>query len=290
MAPNILMFLQLADVPAGCYKITMTGPDGTTVCQNEMALQSGVTQTASFQSMYTTATVTTETATTEMATPNTFPRFKELPAEIRRQIWALSLSEPRVFWPTEEVLSDYFVGVSVSHKPPAMRQVCLEARQVSQARGVFAFGSHGSIMKGLWFDFFSDIILMTDVSDANEYVQAIDNARNVALFWREALDLLDIQILKNFIGECPKCRRIIAITTGSCIDRFSDMKLFTIQDNETVERETEDWGTIRDKIHRAWRKESALQLLGITEAQLPRIEAMEAMSIGGKVEKFERWF
>ncbi|KAM0246303.1 hypothetical protein ACHAP5_004776 [Fusarium lateritium] len=278
MAPNISMSLQLADVPAGCYKITITGPGDTTVCHHEIALLSGVTQTASFQSTYTTTT----------ATSKTFPRFKELPAEIRRQIWELSLSEPRIFWPNYEVHNENFVGVSFSHKPPLMRQVCMEARQVSQARGVVSFGSHGSIMKGLWFDFFSDIIFMNDVSDENEFVQAVDNARNVALIWHEALNLIDVKTLKRFIEKHPKCHRIIAIAAGDCIDCFSDMKLFTIQDKETFGFDTEDWGTIRDRLYRAWRKKKALRLLGITEAQLPRIEAMEAISICKKVEKGEK--
>ncbi|SPJ78033.1 uncharacterized protein FTOL_06422 [Fusarium torulosum] len=260
MTPNPSMSLQLAGIPAGGYD--------TTVSQDEITPQSGVSQTTDSQLPNTTVA----------ATPKTFPRFKELPAELRKAIWELSLSQPRVFWPNDERAGKYFTGVNFAHKPPAMRQVCQESRQVSQARGGFTFGHDESIMEGLWFDYFSNILYMFCNCSREGYTIAIRNTRNVALIWPDVWVLRDLQRLKRFMVEYPKCRRILLIV-ASDMDPWSDMETFLIQGEIPIDYAPEDWGRLKDSLERSWRKKSALRCLGVIEAQLPKIETMVFESI-----------
>ncbi|KAF4996840.1 hypothetical protein FGRMN_4251 [Fusarium graminum] len=262
--------LQLTGISAGNYKITVAGPDGTVVSHHEMTLSSQVPQALDCHSR----------CDTSATTPTTFPRFKHLPAELRVKIWNLSLNETRVFWPNNEnTYDDYCTGVNISHKPPTVRQVCREARQVSQSRGAFSFGTGKVVMKGLWFDFFSDIIHDDDSFDQKAYAPVIYNARNVSIFWHQAMEFRDAQKLKHFLKRYPKCQTIFFVAPGGVIDFKEDIKFFTIQEDEYVEEDQKTWGRIRDHIDRRWRRGDWLKYLGVTEAQLPRIEAVEAISL-----------
>jgi hypothetical protein len=83
--------------------------------------------------------------------------------------------------------------------------------------------------------------------------------------------LKDLQRLKAFMGKYPKCRRILLIVTSDK-DPWSDMDTFLVQGEIPIDRRPEDWGRVKDSLEKSWRKKSALRYLGVTEAQLPKIE------------------
>ncbi|KAH0435306.1 hypothetical protein CcaCcLH18_04915 [Colletotrichum camelliae] len=89
----------------------------------------------------------------------TFPRFRQLPPEIRRDIWGLALPPPRVYEP--EASSTNFekpVKFLTEFPPPAMRETCREAYGVCMSVGVFQFGYWGDSMRGIWYNVFTDAI------------------------------------------------------------------------------------------------------------------------------------
>ncbi|KAF5676935.1 hypothetical protein FHETE_1942 [Fusarium heterosporum] len=264
--------LQLAGIPAGNHKITVTGPDGTVVSHHEITFSPEVLQTAYYL----------PTCDIAATAPTTFSRFRYLPAEIRLEIWNLSLNEARVFWPNNDnMYDDRYTVANFSHKPPTVRQVCREARQVSQNRGTFSFGTESVITNGLWFDFFSDIIHDNGSFEGIVFAPLIHNARNVSIFWDEAMELKDAWKFKDFLMHHPKCQTIFFVVPVGVLDFKQDIKFFTIQEDEHVEGK-KTWGSIRDRINRRWRREDWLKYLGVAEAQLPRIKAVEAMSLRKK--------
>ncbi|CAJ0546135.1 Ff.00g096080.m01.CDS01 [Fusarium sp. VM40] len=253
MTPNPSMSLQLADVSAGSYQTTAISSPGSTVSQDEIIPpQSGVFQ------------IVNSRLSNIPVAATAFTRFKELPAEIRKEIWELSLNDPRVFWPNDARAGKYYTGVNFAHKPPAVRQVCRESRQVSQARGGFSFREGDSIMGGLWFDFFSDILYMFS-NIGRDYTVAIHNTRNVALVWPDVRVLRNLPRMKEFIREYPKCRRIILISTAGHMDEWSDMEFYPLEEGDYIDYAPEDWASLKYASERFWREESARRYLGVNE-------------------------
>lgn len=207
-----------------------------------------------------------------------FTRLKKFPAEIRKEIWELSLNDSRVFWPNDARAGKFYTGVNFAHKPPAVRQVCRESRQVSQARGGVSFREGDSITGGLWFDFFSDILYMFS-NIGRAYTVAIHNTRNVALVWPDVRVLRNLHRIKEFIREYSKCRRIIIISTAGHMDEWSDMEFYPLEEGDYIDYAPEDWVSLKDALERSWREENTLRYLGVTEEQLPKIKAMEFGSI-----------
>ncbi|GKT48099.1 uncharacterized protein ColSpa_08280 [Colletotrichum spaethianum] len=89
----------------------------------------------------------------------TFPKFRQLPVEIRRAIWEASLPASRVFEPTgdDEELFSYKEGKPTRFirewAPPRMRGACREAYAVCMSVGRFTFGCFkNSRIRGLWFN------------------------------------------------------------------------------------------------------------------------------------------
>ncbi|GKT83680.1 hypothetical protein Ct61P_01530 [Colletotrichum tofieldiae] len=93
--------------------------------------------------------------------PTTFFKFRQLPVEVRRAIWEVSLPAPRVFEPEgyndDDELLDYEEGKPTRFirewAPPRMRGACREAYAVCMSAGRFTFGwFRNSSIRGLWFN------------------------------------------------------------------------------------------------------------------------------------------
>lgn len=90
-----------------------------------------------------------------------FPKFNQLPPEIRRMIWELSFGPPRVFRTADNSFLKALLPMVVNHKPPPPMQACREARAIALEVGKFRFGVWGDKIKSLWFRKAVDIFYWT---------------------------------------------------------------------------------------------------------------------------------
>ncbi|KAF4976040.1 hypothetical protein FDECE_18512 [Fusarium decemcellulare] len=220
-----------------------------------------------------------------------FSQFKKLPPELRSKIWEYALSESRIFLPVDEAVPGWR-PVNFTHKPPAVRQTCREARRVSEWLGAIGFGQNRTAMKGLWFNFQSDILYLNTrylLENAEELFPAINaRVRNVALDWDalyvEEYDTDEVweRVLRDVIYDFPRCNRIILVQTTGDLPA-GDITFFPIQDNEDWEiNDCNCWGDAQTFIDLKWRSSKLLRELRITEEWLPSIEAVEAVPVRRK--------
>ncbi|KAF4953989.1 hypothetical protein FSARC_12277 [Fusarium sarcochroum] len=263
--PDMSISLHLTHLPVGSYEVTKTA--GSRIFHNKVELPAQ-------------ATIETENPSpTITSAPTTFPQFKKLPIELRSKIWDYAMqNESRIFYPHKDYDHDNEIQqVHVAHKPPAIRQVCQEARRMSGKRGMFIFGMERSTVKGLWFDFSSDILYIrykyNDIEDDVE-----DMARNVAIDWCGCEIGQDWEALLRYIlGTYPMCERLILVVRFD-LELFGNIKLFAIPDEERVTNaDQRQWGQVKEEITKEW--------LGITKTQLPSIEAMEIVPVRRKKNK-----
>ncbi|KAM0564099.1 hypothetical protein ACHAPJ_000308 [Fusarium lateritium] len=248
--------LHLAHLPVGSYEVTVTNAEGTRIFHNKIDLPAQIADTANAK---------------------TFPQFKKLPFELRSKIWHYSMqNESRIFYPTDYDHEHEIHQVSFAHKPPATRQVCQEARLISKKRGMSIFGTEQTSLKGLWFDFFSDILYISNKDNVGEY-GVEDMVRNVALDWRGyGIDHNWKKLLRHIKNAYPLCERLILVVRYD-FELYGDVRFFTILDEEEVTgasgRQKQAWGRMKEEIVKEWRG----KMQRITEAQLPTIEAVEVV-------------
>ncbi|KAK1705610.1 hypothetical protein BDP67DRAFT_583129 [Colletotrichum lupini] len=91
-----------------------------------------------------------------------FPRFQELPAEIKRKIWIEALPAPRIYEP-----NNHATWISVNHPtrfyreyyPPRVRETCKDAYDACMSVGRFTFGYFdNSNIRGLWYNETQDAV------------------------------------------------------------------------------------------------------------------------------------
>ncbi|KAF4458152.1 hypothetical protein FALBO_15067 [Fusarium albosuccineum] len=261
-------------IPRVSYEVTVATSSGSRLLNLRTELGSPISQETD-----------DSTSSVVVEAPKTFPQFKKLPPELRSKIWEYALSEPRIFWPGENHAS--WETINFVHKPPAARQTCHEARQVSQKLGVMAFGQSGTIKKGLWFNLSSDILYLDKICflTNNELLPTVrEEVRNVALDWDECCYFDDYSgLLRDILGAFPRCRKIIFVErTGELL--LGGIAFFAMQDEEECTWSDEDWkwGDVKEGMSLEWRSKKLLKELGITEKQLPSIEAVEAIPVRQK--------
>lgn len=164
-------------------------------------------------------------------------------------------------------------GVNFAHKPPAVRQVCREARKVSDTRGRFSFGWDGTHLMSLWFDFHSDILFDEGLTLAE--LKLPYYVRNVAKGHDDARELQEAENLQSFLGQYPQCQKIIFVWSGGMAELDGDVKFYPMHDGEPLGGSDKNWKNLKARINRAWRKASFLKKCKLTEDQLPIIEAVE---------------
>ncbi|KAJ3527179.1 hypothetical protein NM208_g10831 [Fusarium decemcellulare] len=261
-------------IPRVSYEITLATRSGSRLLYLRTELGSPISQ----ETDHSTSPVVVEA-------PKTFPQFKKLPPELRSKIWECALSEPRIFWPGENRAS--WETMNFVHKPPAARQTCHEARQVSQKLGVVAFGQNGTIKKGLWFNLLSDILYLDRrcFLTNDELLPTVrEEVRNVALDWDECCYFDDYAgLLRDILGAFPRCRRVIFVERTDEL-LLGGIAFFAIQDEEECTWFDEDWkwGAVKEDMRQDWCSEDLLEELDITEDQLPSIEAVEAAPVRQK--------
>ncbi|RFN54805.1 hypothetical protein FIE12Z_889 [Fusarium flagelliforme] len=285
--PSMSTSLQLNNIPKGGYKVTITAADGTTVFHQVVEHPSQITLNISG----------THPFPNQNAIPaTTFPKFSRLPPEIRVKIWKFSLDQPRIFWPNRDYeKTDWLHGTNFDHKPPAVRQVCRESRKVSNSRGKFLFGSNDTLFASLWFDFHSDIFFdyLNDNGSSKRYSDEefvdpalTDQVRNVALSYG-ALNLEAIKRITTVLEKYPSCQRIIFVWSGREMKPYGDIRFYPISDDELLRGTKRNWGEIKTRTNRTWRKERPLSKTKFTEDQLPVIEAAECIFVEKEKRKKE---
>ncbi|KAJ4130878.1 hypothetical protein NW768_006417 [Fusarium equiseti] len=265
--PNMSTSLQLNNIPKGGYKVTITTADGTTVFHQEIKHPSQITLNI--------GDTHPDHPVENAIQATTFPKFSLLPSELRVKIWGFSLDQPRIFWPNHDKGdTEELQGMSFSHRPPAVRQVCRESRKVSDRRGRFSFGTCGTHLSSLWFDFHSDIIFSNEAITLEER-ELTDHVRNVAVWHNFCRDIHKAEELQGFLRDFPKCQKIIFVWSGVLMEPYGDIKFYPIQDDEPIEGRDKNWKSLKTRINRAWRKDSFLKKCKLSEDQLPIIEAAE---------------
>jgi hypothetical protein len=222
------------------------------------------------------------------STPTTFPKFKELPGEIRSQIWVQAIqNDSRIFYPTHYDCDRQLPHVAFAHKPPPIRQVCHESRQISQKRGMFIFGTDRTTRKALWFDTFNDI--MYDMNPANsefdclvaasDYDRVLNSARNVAVEWMFQYDLKEL--FESVVNRFKACQTIY-LAHGIVEILEGDIAFYAVPDEELVEAlkgELKPCGQVKDEIRKFSHNQKVSQGTTITKAQFPSIVVVEAMPV-----------
>ncbi|KAK2137155.1 hypothetical protein NOF04DRAFT_1391507 [Fusarium oxysporum II5] len=280
MAPNEMSISLHLTLPVGSYEVTVTNPDGTRVFHNKIEFPAHVAPEPGNSTMQPTT-----------STPALFSLFTKLPSELRCEIWKRTLqNEVRVFYPIPYYEDCSFQQVSFSHKMPSVRQVCHESHQVSQTCGIFIFGSFKTIQKALWFGIFSDIIYdpencpddewIFNPDDNYDYERVMGVARKVAVDCRRGIQAEDL--LARVISSYNHCQTLFSVFSRYN-EPSGDIASFTIPDNEIlqpgIKKEYETWGEIKEEIMIAWSDEELLNELGITEANVPKIQAVGAQFV-----------
>ncbi|KAJ4272097.1 hypothetical protein NW762_000807 [Fusarium torreyae] len=259
--------LHLANLPVGSYEVTVTNAEGTRISHNKIDLPAQIAGAAT-----------------------TFPHFEKLPAELRSKIWEHSIqNESRVFCPAGYDEDREVQHFSFAHKPPAIRQVCREARQMSKKHSMFIFGISGSTRGALWFNTVGDIIYNQDNEEADtsgiepNYKDIMSAARNVALDFPQNYNWENL--LESLVTDYRRCETLFLVLGCDEIPT-GDIAFFSIPDDEQAWSvnidDEETWGQVKENINKAWRKKKLLRKLHITEAQLPSIKVVEALPVRKK--------
>ncbi|KAF4448957.1 hypothetical protein FALBO_16730 [Fusarium albosuccineum] len=216
-----------------------------------------------------------------VVTPSGFPKFAQLPPEIRSIIWKYSLCHQRIFrWepPKDpgEPRKDW-VPFMVNHKPPPSTQACQESRAIAQADGQFYFGSNGSVRKSLWFSPSRDIIYFEPWAQwVDIYRHNLDEVKNVAVKW-PGEDMDDMVDLLTTVEELfPYCKRLLFVMDYELLPD-DDIEFFPIRRNEDVRLNFDSdlldtWSQVEDQI--SWQIEQHC-----LELWRPRLEAVEVAPV-----------
>lgn len=196
-------------------------------------------------------------------------------------------NDSRIFCPTHEDCHDELLYVTFAHKPPQIRQVCRESRQISEKRGMFVFGVNKTIRKALWFDKFNDIMYDFDpyncqldcLAADSDYNRVLNSARNVAVDWEYRCDSKDL--FKSVVNRFKACQTLYLVH-GNVEIPEGDIAFYAVPDEELVEAvkgELKPSGQVKDEIRKFWHNQKVSQGSTITKEQFPSIVAVEAMPV-----------
>ncbi|KAF5676936.1 hypothetical protein FHETE_1943 [Fusarium heterosporum] len=198
-------------------------------------------------------------------------------------------NESRLFFPLYYDADIDITVVKFNHKPPPTRQVCCEARHISNKRGRFIFGKTETHDKALWFDFYSDIILgnaeyAISGPTAPDFYDLLKVARNVPRKWT-GRDIGE-GLLYCILDLYHSCQTLFLVQgfEDEDFDRMAegDTVLSTRPDGEIVAHMGQKlaWSKVEEEIREAWQDESdMLEEFGAAEAPLPSIVAVDAWPV-----------
>ncbi|RSM16287.1 hypothetical protein CEP52_000150 [Fusarium oligoseptatum] len=170
---------------------------------------------------------------------SSFPKFMELPPEVRKMIWVYSFGGPRIFRlvPCTEQLVTW-ATMFVNHKPPSSGAACRESRQVFQQCGEFLFGAEGLAIKSLWFRPSEDILyldhILVEYLEHERYYSGCDftSIENVAINWRGKSDKWNLQRLADALVKFPSCKRMILVMSHGPPPDEGDVEFFHIMEDD----------------------------------------------------------
>jgi hypothetical protein len=293
--PEMSVSLHLKHLPVGSYEVTVTGSGGWFRLIFPLLYNTVNSQATGTQVFHEKIEIPSQVllekgspSSQVTSTPTTFPKFKELPGEIRSQIWVHAIqNDSRIFYPTHYDHDRELPHVAFAHKPPPIRQVCRESRQISQKRGMFIFGTDRTTRKALWFDTFNDIMCdMNPAFDefdcmvaASDYDRVLNSARNVAVDWMFQYDLKEL--LESVVNRFKSCQTIY-LAHGIIEIPEGDIAFYAVPDEELVEAlkgELKPCGQLKDEIRKFWHNQKVAQGSTITKAHFPSIVVVEAIPV-----------
>ncbi|KAF3803714.1 hypothetical protein GCG54_00004892 [Colletotrichum gloeosporioides] len=171
-----------------------------------------------------------------------FPRFRELPTEIRWAIWLYALPAPRIYEPaapTDWLLTPMKpITFLRTFAPPVLREVCQEAYEVCMSEGEFRFGCFFSHMRGIWY---------------NEVRDAIYFACEMQLDRTHIFEVDTIYLSADCALRSPDCRNFLMSKNFDFCDKLVialyppgswDMDVQTLKGTEPIFRKIMDYEII----------------------------------------------
>ncbi|KAF4841699.1 hypothetical protein CGCSCA4_v009210 [Colletotrichum siamense] len=167
----------------------------------------------------------------------TFPRFRQLPPEIRKSVWEMALPDSRVFMPYKD--NDLHIALALDHKPPAIRSACKEAWVVTEENGEFAFGWESTRTHGFWFNTSRDIVFVQrdELSDGVESAIKAAHTQNIATEWFDFRTKSSCAQSIIWARDKLKCRKLIVTIIPQPLGSVEDIhhaQLFTLLDRDHV--------------------------------------------------------
>ncbi|KAI8263872.1 hypothetical protein K4K58_012719 [Colletotrichum sp. SAR11_239] len=174
-----------------------------------------------------------------------FPRFNQLPPEIRKIVWEMALPDARVFMPYEDNEGHIALAFTLDHKPPAIRSACKEAWLVTEENGEFAFGWRNTRTQGFWFNPSRDIVFFQYDELSGEAERAIKAAhtQNIAMEWYELFSQRSCVSQMEWARDDLKCQKLIVTIRPQILGSVEDIhhaRLFKLLDRDYVPI-PEDW-------------------------------------------------
>ncbi|KAK2769402.1 hypothetical protein CKAH01_01009 [Colletotrichum kahawae] len=169
----------------------------------------------------------------------TFPRFSQLPLEVRKLVWEMALPDARVFMPYQNDQDQITLCFTSEHKTPTMRAACKEAWLVTEKNGRFAFGYKHTRAHGFWFNPRRDIVFVQhdSISEGVESAIKAAHTQNIALEWHNFTSERSCISEMDWVRDKLKCRKVVVTTRPQLWDNISsvhDAQLFKLLDRDYV--------------------------------------------------------
>lgn len=225
-------------------------------------------------------------------------RFKELPLELRLEIWKMAMPGRRIFEPDITLRlprarhqhnpeDPPLVRLKWKHPPPALRAVCRESRQASDMVGGFKFGRVGNTRQGCWFNYDNDVVFI----DPN----MMDNVHHMDLRCVSSLGFVHFEfkteqgcreVLEIAVQDSSDCRTVIFYfdqesypTIGTAkFDRLSDSDLvgnYEFSGRFGLPTGVANWGHLRQAVYNIW--DEHLIQLGLDKALMPSLVGLDVV-------------
>lgn len=174
-----------------------------------------------------------------------FPRFNQLPPEIRKIVWEIALPDARVFMPYEDNEGYIALAFTLDHKPPAIRSACKEAWLVTEENGEFAFGWRNTRTQGFWFNPSRDIVFLQydELSGKAERAIKAAHTQNIAMEWYDLFSQRSCVSQMEWARDDLKCQKLIVTIRPQILGSVEDIhhaRLFKLLDRDYVPI-PEDW-------------------------------------------------
>jgi hypothetical protein len=223
---------------------------------------------------------------TVIARVASFPKFQELPLEVRRFIWELALPGPRIFEAYYDNQNNLEIVVPHNVKPPLIRGACKEAWKVTEKHGQFILGYYGARIGGKWFNPNKDMVYtgMGVPEHEFDFHGGFGSIPHIGMDWDQFGGEASKDILKKAIA-LRKCKRVTVIARRRPYCPDEEYRTYSLQPDDAVCLDTSPdgseilrtWKEIKADIMDVWHSQEVLDELGIQESDLPELDGKEIM-------------